>query len=249
MARSKHTAGGITQEILAAKEKRRMERKIRKGALAGEVKVDGVQEPMNIVEVSNIPRTPSDDGKNTEDEEDLSGKEEELPKKGDSTGPDAGSIPSAPVGTIKEIVKPIKEKDDSPKGKSAYLKKLKADPKKRVRVVLKKNKVDEGTAKHKKPHRFRPGTVALKEIRKFQKSTDLLIRKLPFQRLVREIAQDYKTDLRFQAQAIVALQEAAESYLVGLFDDCQLMALHAKRITIMPKDMQLAIRIRNEHKK
>jgi histone H3 len=69
----------------------------------------------------------------------------------------------------------------------------------------------------KKPHRFRPGTVALREIRKYQKSTELLIRKLPFQRLVREIAQDFKTDLRFQSSAVAALQEAAEAYLVGLF--------------------------------
>ncbi|KAF2296465.1 hypothetical protein GH714_038301 [Hevea brasiliensis] len=68
----------------------------------------------------------------------------------------------------------------------------------------------------KKPHRFRPGTVALREIRKYQKSTELLIRKLPFQRLVREIAQDFKTDLRFQSSAVAALQEAAEAYLVGL---------------------------------
>ena len=72
----------------------------------------------------------------------------------------------------------------------------------------------------KKPHRFRPGTVALREIRKYQKSTELLIRKLPFQRLVREIAQDFKTDLRFQSAAILALQEAAEAYLVGLFEVC-----------------------------
>jgi len=70
----------------------------------------------------------------------------------------------------------------------------------------------------KKPHRYRPGTVALREIRRYQKSTDLLIRKLPFQRLVREIAQDFKNDLRFQGSAILALQEAAESYLVGLFE-------------------------------
>ncbi|KAJ0867557.1 putative transcription factor Hap3/NF-YB family [Helianthus annuus] len=67
----------------------------------------------------------------------------------------------------------------------------------------------------KKPHRFRPGTVALREIRKYQKSTELLIRKLPFQRLVREIAQDFKTDLRFQSSAVAALQEASEAYLVG----------------------------------
>lgn len=98
----------------------------------------------------------------------------------------------------------------------------------------------------KKPHRFRPGTVALREIRRYQKSTELLIRKLPFQRLVREIAQDFKTDLRFQASAVMALQEASEAYLVGLFEDSNLCAIHAKRVTIMPKDIQLARRIRGE---
>ena len=96
------------------------------------------------------------------------------------------------------------------------------------------------------PHRYRPGTVALREIRKYQKSTELLIRKLPFQRLVREIAQDFKTDLRFQSSAVLALQEAAEAYLVGLFEDTNLAAIHAKRVTIMPKDIQLARRIRGE---
>ena len=95
-------------------------------------------------------------------------------------------------------------------------------------------------------HRYRPGTVALHEIRKYQKSTELLIRKLPFQRLVREIAQDFKTDLRFQSSAILALQEASEAYLVGLFEDTNLCAIHAKRVTIMPKDVQLARRIRGE---
>jgi len=98
----------------------------------------------------------------------------------------------------------------------------------------------------KKPHRYRPGTVALREIRKYQKSTDLLIKKLPFQRLVREIAQDFKNDLRFQGSAILALQEASESYLVGLFEDTNLCAIHAKRVTIMPKDIWLARRIRGE---
>ena len=98
----------------------------------------------------------------------------------------------------------------------------------------------------KKPHRYRPGTVALREIRRYQKSTELLIRKLPFQRLVREIAQDYKTDLRFQSSAIGALQEAAEAYLVGLFEDTNLAAIHAKRVTIQPKDIQLARRLRGE---
>jgi histone H3 len=98
----------------------------------------------------------------------------------------------------------------------------------------------------KKPHRYRPGTVALREIRRFQKSTDLLIRKAPFQRLVREIAQDMKRDVRFQSTAVLALQEASEAYLVGLFEDTNLCAIHAKRVTIMPKDIQLARRIRGE---
>jgi histone H3 len=98
----------------------------------------------------------------------------------------------------------------------------------------------------KKPHRFRPGTVALREIRRFQKSTELLIRKLPFQRLVREIASEFKNDLRFQSSAVLALQEASEAYMVGLFEDTNLCAIHAKRVTIMPKDMQLARRIRGE---
>ena len=98
----------------------------------------------------------------------------------------------------------------------------------------------------KKPHRYRPGTVALREIRKYQKSTELLIRKIPFQRLVREIAQEFKTDLRFQSTAVLALQEASEAYLVGLFEDTNLCAIHAQRVTIMPKDMQLARRVRGE---
>ena len=98
----------------------------------------------------------------------------------------------------------------------------------------------------KKPHRYRPGTVALREIRKFQKSTELLIRKLPFQRLVREISNDFKQDMRFHSQALLALQEASEAYLVGLFEDTNLCAIHAKRVTIMPKDLQLARRIRGE---
>lgn len=94
-----------------------------------------------------------------------------------------------------------------------------------------------------KPHRYRPGTVALREIRRFQKSTELLIRKLPFQRLTREVAEDYKFDLRFQSSAVLAMQEASEAYLVGLLEDANLAAIHAKRVTIMPKDLRLAKRI------
>ena len=99
----------------------------------------------------------------------------------------------------------------------------------------------------KKPHRYRPGTVALREIRRYQKSCELLIRKLPFQRLVREIAQDFKTDLRFQSAAIMALQESSEAFLVGLFEDANLAAIHAKRVTIMPKDLKLVYRIWERH--
>ena len=105
----------------------------------------------------------------------------------------------------------------------------------------------------RKPHRFRPGTVALKEIWRNQKSTDLLIQKLPFQRLVREIANDIDVcpahlhgKIRFQSAAVMALQEASEAYLVGLFEDTNLCAIHARRVTIMPKDIQLARRIRGE---
>eukprot|EP00741_Cyanophora_paradoxa_P018178 tig00021038_g17551.t1 len=98
----------------------------------------------------------------------------------------------------------------------------------------------------KKPYRYRPGTVALREIRKYQKTTDLLIRKLPFQRLVREITQDINPLLRFQSHAMLAIQTAAEAYLVGVFEDANLCAIHAKRVTIMPKDIQLARRIRGE---
>ena len=96
----------------------------------------------------------------------------------------------------------------------------------------------------KKIRRYRPGTLALREIRKYQRSTELLIGKLAFQRLVREIAQEFAPGLRFQPSTLLALQEAAESYIVGVFDDVNLCATHACRVTIMPRDLQLALRIR-----
>lgn len=95
--------------------------------------------------------------------------------------------------------------------------------------------------------RYRPGTVALREIRQYQSHTKLLLRKLPFARLVREIALTARPrgeGMRWQSQAIMALQEAAEAYLVHLFEDTNLCAIHAKRVTIMQKDIQLARRIR-----
>lgn len=98
----------------------------------------------------------------------------------------------------------------------------------------------------RKPHRYRPGTVALREIRRYQKTTDNLIKRAPFQRLVREIAQAQRPDIRFRGETIFALQEAAESFLTGLFEDTNLCAIHAGRVTITPKDLQLARRIRGE---
>lgn len=113
-------------------------------------------------------------------------------------------------------------------------------------VAIAARKSTPATGGVKKPYRYRPGTVALREIRRYQKSTELLIRKFPFQRLVREVAQNFISNLRFQSSSIMALQEASEAYLVGLFEDTNLCAIHAKRVTIMPKDIQLARRIRGE---
>jgi histone H3/H4 len=113
------------------------------------------------------------------------------------------------------------------------------------------NKPDPSDATAKKPHRFRPGTVALREIRKLQKRVNLIIPRLRFSRFVREIAEDFKAEnqqdgetWRFSPDAIVALQESAEQYLSTLFEDTQIAAIHAKRITIMPRDMQLVRRVR-----
>ena len=101
----------------------------------------------------------------------------------------------------------------------------------------------------RKPRRFRPGTVALREIRKYQKSTDLLIRKVTFQRLVREICRGFtKTlgyELRFQSLALEALQEGAEAYLVNMFDQCNHICLHSKRVTLQVKDILLWKRLHN----
>ncbi|KAK6205320.1 histone-fold-containing protein [Scheffersomyces amazonensis] len=95
--------------------------------------------------------------------------------------------------------------------------------------------------------RYRPGTKALREIRQYQKSTDLLIRKLPFARLVKEVAENYigaDYGIRWQSNAVLALQEACEAFLIHLLEDTNLCAIHAKRVTIMQKDIQLARRIR-----
>ena len=115
-------------------------------------------------------------------------------------------------------------------------------PKKPVRAA---NKQPQNRSQ-KKVYKYRPGTVALRNIHKYQKSTETFIPKVQFQRVVKEIMQDTGKDLRIQSSALLALQEATEAHLTSYFQDSNLLALHAKRVTIMSKDIQLAKRIRNE---
>jgi histone H3 len=121
-----------------------------------------------------------------------------------------------------------------------------------VKKMSKKTAPAKGGIKNKssqegRKNRFRPGTVALREIKRYQKTTAMLLPRAPFQRLVRSLCSGIDHDLRFQAQALIALQETSEAYLVGLFEDANLCAIHAKRTTIMKKDMELARRIRGDH--
>jgi len=121
----------------------------------------------------------------------------------------------------------------------------------RKQLATKAARKEMATGGVKKPHRYRSGTVALREIRRYQNTTDLLIPQGPFQRLVRETLQHLdcaaqKSDMRWQGIAIEALQAAAEAYLTALFEDTNLCAIHARRVTIQPKDVQLARRIRGE---
>lgn len=103
--------------------------------------------------------------------------------------------------------------------------------------------------KERKKRRFRPGTKALMEIKRFQKGKELLVPRLPFHRLCREITKIEDPELRYQPQALQALQEASEAYMVGLFEDSLLCSLHANRMTVMDKDMKLALRIRGDEQK
>ena len=99
--------------------------------------------------------------------------------------------------------------------------------------------------------------VALREIRRYQKTTECLIKRSPFKKLIREISQEYRVcpdcpgtpsiQVRFQSTAIAALQEAAENFIVGLIEDVNFLAVHAKRVTVMPRDVRLALRIRGDH--
>ena len=122
------------------------------------------------------------------------------------------------------------------------------------KVLKKRNPLTGG---FKKPHRYQSGMVALREIRHYQRSTEILIKKTPFQKLIREISQEYwicpdspgtpSVQVHFQSTAIAALQEAAENFIVGLFEDVSLLAVHTRRVTVMPQDIRLALRIRGDH--
>ena len=172
-----------------------------------------------------------------------------VPSTGEPPEPGVGMLPSGPK-KITGVSKPALNPGQRLGSIKAHLAGLQ---KKTAAKAAKKSSMKAPKGGVKKHYRYRPGTVALKQIRQYQKSTELLIRKLPFQRLVREIAGDSQIitsplcgKVRFQSAAIMALQEAAEAYLVGLFEDTNLCAIHAKRVTIMPKDIQLARRIRGE---
>ena len=188
-----------------------------------------------------------------------------VPSTGEPPEPDLGMLPPGPRKTVGGRPKPGTSSQSKPKPsarsvretqeelKRVLAKKREEECKKAAARLAKKGGQKAPKGGVKKHYRYRPGTVALKQIRQYQKTTELLIRKLPFQRLVREIACDSEIitsplcgKVRFQSAAIMALQEAAEAYLVGLFEDTNLCAIHAKRVTIMPKDIQLARRIRGE---
>ncbi|XP_076614485.1 histone H3-like centromeric protein A [Chaetodon auriga] len=131
------------------------------------------------------------------------------------------------------------------KGKAPQRRPPQPDPKSATSRSPRRSGVSKQPPASPKKRRFRPGTRALMEIRKYQKSTDLLLRKRPFSRLVREVCESFSREaLRWQVYALLALQEAAEAFLVLLFSDANLCAIHAKRVTLFPRDIQLARRIR-----
>lgn len=102
------------------------------------------------------------------------------------------------------------------------------------------------SAGKKKINRYhKPGVMALKEIYRYQKSTDLLIKKMPFRRVIRELAREINPELRFRSVALQTIQECAENFLVKLCEDSKLVAIHAKRVTMMAKDLLLILKIKH----
>lgn len=125
--------------------------------------------------------------------------------------------------------------------------KSKAAPKRALGAKKgKKSAGGSGGAGLKKAFRWKPGTVALRQVKRLQKSTELLVARAPFSRLVREIAESHKAGLRFQSSAVAAIQEATEAFVISLLSDANLTALHANRVTALPRDLQLVRRLRGE---
>ena len=199
--------------------------------------------------INNIIRTKLQEGLEEREVGVVTPANPKVPSTGEPPEPGVGMLPPGPQ-KITRVSKPALNPGQRLGSIKAHLAGLQ---KKTAAKAAKKSGMKAPKGGVKKHYRYRPGTVALKQIRQYQKSTELLIRKLPFQRLVREIAGDSQIitsplcgKVRFQSTAIMALQEAAEAYLVGLFEDTNLCAIHAKRVTIMPKDIQLARRICGE---
>ena len=160
--------------------------------------------------------------------------------------------PTAPLGSD---VQPERRIPLKPISKKVAMKGGKQPQKHLLHKLIGQNKSSTGGIK--KPHRYQPGLLALREIRRYQQSTDCLIKRTPFNKLIKEISQEYRVcpdgpgtpsvQVRFQSTALAALQEAAENFLVGLFEDVNLLAVHAKRVTVMPRDIRLALRIQGDH--
>ena len=156
--------------------------------------------------------------------------------------------PKAAVGSDVQLERRIPLK---PTSKKVAMKGGKQPQKHLLHKLIRRNK--SSTSGIKKPHRYQPGLLALREIRRYQQLTDCLIKRTPFNKLIKEISQEYRVcpdgpgtpsvQVRFQSTALAALQEAAENFLVGLFEDVNLLAVHTKRVTVMPRDIRLALRI------
>ena len=156
-----------------------------------------------------------------------------------------------PTAAMGSDVQPVRRVPSKLTSKKIAMKGGKQPRKHLLHKLIRQNK--SATGGIKKPHRYHPGLLALRGICRYQQSTDCLIKRTPFNKLIKEISQEYRVcpdgpgtpsvQVRFQLTALAAFQEAAENFLVGLFEDVNLLAVHAKRVTVMPHDIRLALRI------
>ena len=160
-----------------------------------------------------------------------------------------------PTAAMGSDVQPERRVPSKPTSKKVAVKGGKQPRKHLLHKLIRHNKSSTGGIK--KPHRYHPGLLALREIQRYQQLTDCLIKRTLFNKLIKEIFQEYRVcpdgpgtpsvQVRFQSTALAALQEAAENFLVGLFEDVNLLAVHTKRVTVMPRDIRLALRIQGDH--